>query len=353
MELKNYNTYFFFTVLLGVSILTFFIFKPFLLACLFAAVLAKLFYPIYKKFIGKSGKRKGFSAGITIIIVILIIVVPISFIISLVSSEVQSLLDYFNNEQNGVSGIVDRGMDNLSKISIGGSMDASDLVNQEELIGLAKSFSKNTLKLLQGAYQGLANLILNAFVMFFALFYFLIDGEKLIRKIMEISPIRDKYERILLKRFNGIIRAILKETFFIAVLQGALTGLLFWATGVSSPIIFAVLATFASFLPSIGAGLVWAPVGAAMIILGYPIQGAIILLFGALVISTIDNFLRPKLMGKSSEVHPLLILLSTLGGLIIFGISGFIVGPIVMALFLVLWEVYSLEFKTQLKEFNK
>jgi predicted PurR-regulated permease PerM len=89
-----------------------------------------------------------------------------------------------------------------------------------------------------------------------------------------------------------------------------------------------------------------------MIILGYPVQGIIILLVGALVISTVDNVLRPKLMGKSSQVHPLLILLSTLGGLLVFGLSGFIVGPIVMALFLVLWEIYSLEFKTQLKKFN-
>ncbi len=353
MTLKNYNIYFFFVLLTGVTVLTFFIFKPFLIACLLGAVLARLFYPLYKKMIGSKNKRKGLCAALVILAIILIIVIPFYSIISLVGSEFQTVFNYLNNEENGASGLVEKGMKNLSKISLGNFGNFSDLVNQEEIVSLIKSFSKNTLGILQGAYQGVASLVVNSFVMFFALFYFLIDGERLVGKIMELSPLKDKYEKILIARFNSIIQAVLKETFFIAFLQGILSGVLFWLTGVASPIILGVVATLASFLPSVGAGLVWLPVGITMIILGYPIKGFVILAVGALVISTIDNVLRPKLMGKSSQVHPLLILLSTFGGLLIFGISGFIVGPIVMALFLVLWEIYALEFKNQLQEFNK
>ncbi|MFZ5982596.1 MAG: AI-2E family transporter [Patescibacteria group bacterium] len=352
MELRNYNVYFLLLVLLGVSVLTFFIFKPFLIPCLLAAILAHLFYPVYKKLSSNCQKRRGLSATLVMILVFLVIVTPLVVMVSLVSQEAQGIFERFTSENNNVEKLIRNGVYNLSHLPFWGRLDLEKVVNQDEIINLVKSFSKNTLIILQGAYESLAGLILNLFIMFFALFYFLIDGEKLIKRIKEISPIRDKYENVLLEKFNAIIRAIMRETFLIALIQGALSGVLFWATGVVSPITLGIIAGIVSFIPSVGAGLVWLPVGIAMLVLGYPIQGIIIILVGALVISTVDNVLRPKLMGKSSQVHPLLILLSTLGGLLVFGLSGFIVGPIVMALFLVLWEIYVLEFKTQLKKFN-
>ena len=352
MELRNYNVYFLLFVILGVSVLTFFIFQPFLIPCLLAAILAHLFFPVYRKLSLGGKKRRGLSATLVMILVFLVIITPLIVMISLVSQEAQGIFERFNNGNNSVEKLIKNGFYNLSHLPFWGQLDLETVFNQDEIIEAVKNFSKNTLTILQGVYESLAGLILNLFIMFFALFYFLIDGERLIKKIKEISPIRDRYENILLEKFNSIIRAIMKETFLIALIQGTLSGLLFWATGVVSPITLGIIAGIVSFLPSVGAGLVWLPVGLAMIILGYPMQGIVILLVGALVISTVDNILRPKLMGKSSQVHPLLILLSTLGGLLVFGLAGFIVGPIVMALFLVLWEIYSLEFKDQLKKFN-
>lgn len=351
MELKNYNLYFFFTVLIGITILAFFVLQPFIIPCVLGAVLAYLFFPLYGRLI-RLIKSKSLSAGVVILAVLLLIIVPLSALSFLVIKESQSAINDFTSGDNNVEKIISDGISNLSRLHLLGDFEISKLINQEEIVNLIKNFSKNTIGLLQGAYKSISNLIINGFVMFFALFYFLIDGERLVKRIKELSPIKDKYEDILIKKFNTTIKALMRETFLIAFIQGFLSGVLFWAAGVISPIVLGVIAGIFSFLPNVGAGIVWLPVGLIMITIGHPVEGIIILLGGALVISTIDNFLRPKLMGRSSQIHPLLILLSTLGGLLVFGLSGFIIGPIIIALFLVMWEIYSLEFKKQLKKFN-
>jgi predicted PurR-regulated permease PerM len=174
----------------------------------------------------------------------------------------------------------------------------------------------------------------------------------MVKTLMRLSPLKDKYENVLIQKFNSIVRATIKGTTLIAIIQGALGAVLFWATGVSSPVFLGIVMTISSVIPSIGSGLVWFPVGLAMIILGYPSKGMIILLVGGLVISTIDNLIRPKLVGRDTQMHPLLILFSSLGGIAFFGISGFVVGPVLMSLLLALWDIYSIEFKSQLEKFN-
>jgi predicted PurR-regulated permease PerM len=169
---------------------------------------------------------------------------------------------------------------------------------------------------------------------------------------MQLSPLRDKYEKVLIAKFNSITRATIKGTTIIAIIQGVLGGMLFAFTGVPSPVLLGILMTVSSVIPSFGSGLVWLPVGILMLVFGYFTQGLIILLVGGLVISMIDNFIRPKLVGRDTQMHPLMILFSTLGGIALFGISGFIVGPIILSLFVAFWDIYALEFKAQLKEYN-
>ena len=189
--------------------------------------------------------------------------------------------------------------------------------------------------------------------MFFSLFYLLIDGFKLLKKIMQLSPLRDEYENKLIERFNSISRATIKGSLLVSLLQGFIGGILFWATGVSSPVLLGIIMTVSSVIPSVGAGLVWLPVGVIMIASGNITQGVIILIVGGLIISMVDNVIRQKLIGRDTEMHPLIVFFSTLGGITLFGISGFIVGPIILSLFLALWEIYAMEFKRQLASFNK
>ena len=351
MQFKNYNVYFFFAALIGISVLAYFVVKPFVVSFLIAAILAHLFAPMYN-FLLKGVKRKGVSSFFSCLLIALLIVIPILVVLTLVVNEIQGILDKFSLNPDVVKNSIFVLGENLKSIPFLGQFDLEKNLNQESITLGIKSLSQNSLSILQGTYNGVAHFAFVTFVMFFSLFYLFIDGKSLVKKIMQLSPLRDKYEKVLISKFNSITRATIKGTTIIAIIQGLLGGILFFATGVPSPVILGILMTISSVIPSFGSGLVWLPVGILMLVFGYFPQGIIILLFGGLVISMIDNFIRPKLVGRDTQMHPLMILFSTLGGIALFGISGFIVGPVIMSLFVAFWDIYALEFKAQLEEYN-
>lgn len=351
MQLKNYNVYFFLALLAGVTILAFFVLRPFFIPFLLAVILASLFNFIYKIFL-KTTKREILSAVATCLIVALVILIPVIFVASLVGNEVYDLVVKSSVDTGGLSDLIARINQKLASVSVLDAVHLENYFNQERIIALVKSFSQNALLIIQKTYKGVAHFVFVIVITFFSLFYLLIDGKKLLEKIMKISPLRDEYETRLIGKFNSIARATIKGTTLIALLQGFLCGILFWATGVSSPVILGITAAVASVIPSVGSALVWLPTGILMLALGNVWPGIAILFAGA-IISLTDNILKPKLVGKDTEMHPLLILFSTLGGIALFGISGFIIGPVIMSFFIVLWEIYAVEFKEQLEEFNK
>ncbi len=352
MELKNYNVYFFFTLLVGISVLIFFVIKPFLIPFLIAAILAHLFHPIYHRLLKITKNKRGLSSAVSCFAIALIIVTPIIFVSALVINEVKDVVLNISGDAANLEKIISSINNKLAQTPFAENINIEKYVTTEGTITAIKSFSQNTLTILQNTYRGVVHFIFVTFVMFFSLFYLFIDGNKLLKVIMRLSPLKDKYEEALMCKFNSIVRATIKGTTFIAIIQGTLGAILFTATGTSSPMLLGILMMISSVIPSIGSGLVWFPVGIIMIILGYPVSGLAILLVGGFLISTIDNFIRPRLVGRDTQMHPLLILFSTLGGIALFGISGFIVGPILMSLFVALWDIYSLEFKGQLEEYN-
>lgn len=352
MELRNYNVYFFLAILAGATVLVYFIFKPFLVPFVIAAILAHIFAPVYESLMKLTRKKKGLSSALTCLLVALVIIAPLYLAFSLVFNESRDLVSYLSKEDTRLEVIVSKGLDNLSKISTVGSFDLKNLISQEEIIRSLQSLTKNTLGILQSAYQSISHFFFALFIMFFSLFYLFIDGKKLAALVMKMSPLRDKYEKVIINKFNGIIKGTVRGNILIAIIQAVLSGFLFWGTGVTSPAIMGILAGFASFIPTLGTSLVWLPIGIVMLIIGHPFEGAIILILGASIISMIDNVVFPRIMKNDMELHPILILFSTLGGIIVWGVSGIIIGPIAVALFVVLWDVYGLEFKKQLKEFN-
>ena len=341
----NYNTYFFFAILIGLTVLAFFIIKPFLIPFLFALILVHFFNPVYK-FLLRNTQRKWLSSLLACLLIALIIIIPTLVILALLVGEVQSVIVNLAGNPESLRKIVTI-VNNWSSLPIFKSFDLGKIVNPDSIISVLKSFSQNFLFILQGTYAGILHFIFVMLMMFFSIFYMFIDGEKLIEKIIKLIPLQNKYDNVLLNNLNSMIRATVKGTMLMAIFHGIIGSILFWMTGVASPIFFGILMAITSIIPPVGSGLVWIPVGIAMILFGYPVEGIIILLIGALVITTADNFIRPKLIGRDSKMHPLLILFSTLGGIILFGISGFIIGPIVMALLVPLWDIYVLEFKTQ------
>lgn len=352
MELKALNVHFFFLLLLAVGTMVFFIFQPFLTAVIAAAILAALFKNTYHTLERWLRGSRITSALITCLLVIVIIVTPVSLILSLAIGEANSLYNSIG-EESALERMIDTALNtvrNAPYLSV--FFDAENL-NQERILQDVRQLSENALGLLQAAYTGITHFVFWVFVMFFTLFYFLIDGKKALKYFMQLSPLRNEHEKILIERFISISRATLKGTIVIGIIQGVIGGLTFWVAGVPSPAIWGLIMVLFSVIPLVGPAIVWLPVGIIMLLLGDVWQGVFILAIGTGIISVIDNILRPKLVGRDTQLHPLLIFFATIGGISFFGLSGFIIGPIIIALFTALSEIYSIEFRDQLKEYNQ
>ena len=339
----SYNTYFFFTFLIGLTILAFFLMQPFLIPFILALILVHLFSPVYQFFLKKT-KRQWLSSLLVCFLIALIIIIPVLITLVLVAGEVQSVINNLAGNPEALSKLVS-GARNLSTLPVLKSLDLGRIFNQDSIISAAKSFSQGFLMILQGTYAGILHFILVLFIMFLSMFYMFIDGKKLVARMVRLLPLQEKYDQLLIKDVNSIARATIKGTVLMAILQGIIISLIFWATGVPTPIFFGILLAVASVIPAIGSALVWLPVGIGMILFSHPTEGILIFLSGIFIVGTLDNFVRPRLVGKDTQLHPLLILFSTLGGIALFGLSGFIIGPIIISLLVALWDIYVLEYK--------
>ncbi|MCP1476945.1 putative PurR-regulated permease PerM [Pseudomonas sp. EB276 TE3739] len=188
--------------------------------------------------------------------------------------------------------------------------------------------------------QGTFEFVVSFFIMLYLLFFFLRDGPELARKIRTAVPLEENHKRRLQLKFNRVVRATVKGNVVVAVTQGALGGAIFWFLDIPSALLWAVLMAFLSLLPAVGAGIVWAPVAVYFLLSGMIWQGVVLGLFGVFVIGLVDNVLRPILVGKDTKMPDYLILVSTLGGLAVFGLNGFVIGPLIAALFLSSWALF-------------
>lgn len=343
MVFSHLNTYFFLGLLALSGIAVFFIFQPFLTAILVAAILAVFFARPYARLRKMFGGSQGWAAMVTCLLAIVIVIVPLSLVLSLAVNEAN---DFYHSDQS--SGLLQKGLIFLERVPVLGV----DGERAEKLSGSFQEMSKTAVGFLGAAYQSLAGFIVWIFVLFFSLFYFLIDGKRAVNYLMRLSPLRDEHEKLLFQKFISISRATLKGTLIIGIIQGILGGLAFLLAGVPSPIIWGIFMAFLSLIPMVGAGLIWFPAGVLLLMNGNIWEGTFILLFGIGVISTVDNILRPKLVGRDTQMHPLLVFLATLGGISVFGVSGFLIGPILLSLFMALADIYSSEYASELRECN-
>jgi predicted PurR-regulated permease PerM len=352
MQFRSLNVYFFFLLLLGVGTAVFFIFQPFLTAVVAAAILSALFKRPYFVLQKWTHGRKGLSAFLTCLLVIFIVITPIFLVLSLAIGEANNLYHTLG-EESSLEKIIHRTIETGHSVPYLNIFFDTQTLNQERVLADVKQFSQNALGLLQAAYKGITSFIFWVFVLFFTLFYFLIDGKRMLGHLMSLSPLRNEHDALIIKKFISISRATLKGTIVIGMIQGLLGGITFWIAGIPSPAIWGLVMALCSIIPMFGSGLIWLPAAVILLLLGSIWQGIFVFVVGVGVISMIDNVLRPKLVGKDTQMHPLMVLFATLGGISFFGLSGFIIGPIIVSLFLALGEIYNIEFRDQLKEYNE
>jgi predicted PurR-regulated permease PerM len=346
LSFSHMRIYFFFGMIIFLTIITLILFQPFFYPIFWAAVIAVMFYPLYKK-INKHIKHSGLSSFLMLLIVLAVLILPVTILALLIvnqSIELYSIIaardltaDFAILTQWINQPILEPYVAQINSNWPTYITSATATITNY-LISAAKSIT-----------SGSASFIFMFFIMMYSLFYFFKDGKHMLKRLMFLTPLGDKYEKMLFKRFTSVSRATLKGTIIVGAIQGFAGALLFWATGIEGVIIWGVIMAILSVVPALGSFIVWGPAGVAMLAMGNTWQGVTILLVGTIVISNIDNFLRPPLIGKDVAMHPILVLFSTLGGLILFGISGFIIGPIIIAMYLAIMSIYQHYYQNQLE----
>ncbi|MET1076544.1 MAG: AI-2E family transporter [Pseudomonas sp.] len=344
MHSLNLENKTFLLLLVAVTCAFIWILLPYYGALFWAVILAILFAPLQRHLARRFGLSKNLTALGTLFICLVIAILPVVFTTGLLIQEASGLYKRIETGELDVAGYLaqfrdllpsylQRQMDRLGLGNINGLRDkivAGAMQGSQVVAAQAYTLGQNTFEF-----------VISFFVMLYLLFFFLRDGPELVRKIRMAIPLGEPQKRRLQLKFTRVVRATVKGNVLVAVAQGALGGLIFWFLDVPSPLLWAVLMAFLSLLPAVGAGIVWVPVAAFFLLSGAIWQGVVLTLFGVLVIGLVDNVLRPILVGRDTRMPDYLILVSTLGGLTIFGLNGFVIGPLIAALFLSSWGIFT------------
>lgn len=336
MNTKKPQFYFLLIILAGTSVLAFFIFRPFLYALILATVFATVFQPVYKKMVEYTGGRQGLSALATMLMVVAFIFIPLLFLGTQIFQEAWQL--YFSladgSGKDAVFSILNSSMDTLQKYFPNAQGFPLPI---EEYVKQALSW---LLQHLGAIFGSLAKIALGSFVFLISLYYLLKDGHRLKDFLVSVSPLTDTDDETIFKKLELAINSVVKGNLTIAFIQGALTAIGFALFGVPNAMLWGTVATMAALVPGIGTALVLIPAVAFLFFTSGLFHGFALLAWGIGAVGLIDNFLGPKLVGRGMHVHPLLVLLSVLGGLAFFGPIGFLLGPLIISLFFALLDIY-------------
>jgi len=343
---KNSNIPFF--IIMGLATVLFlYLLKPFFFPIFWAAVVAGIFRPLYRR-INDRLNRPSLSTAILFLIIVLIIFLPALIIGTLVFRESLHLYETLKPDAQNIDRNFRHIIDALADNPFADLFRINRAFLVEKTAEVVRGITNYIFVHLKELTQNTIGLIVKMAIMLYTLFFFIRDGEKFLRMAMRLSNLGMGRERFLYERFIVTARSTLKVTLIIGGIQGILGGLIFIATNVEGALTWGLLMILTAIIPVVGCSIIWAPAGILMLLTGHIWEGVLILAAGVLVISTVDNLLRPILIGKDVEMHPLLIFLSMLGGIVLFGFSGFVIGPIVTSLFLSILQMYE-EFYRQEK----
>lgn len=333
-----------------ISAIFFSMIRQFLMAIFLAGLFSALAYPLYRRIERWYGGHRALASLSTLVVIVLVIILPLGALMGIVTAQaikvgeaVKPWVERYLSEPNAISDLINS-LPYYDKIE---PYRNQIITKAGEMVGVISEF---LIIRLRAVTLGTVNFFFTLFIMLYTMFFFLMDGNKLIEKILYYLPLKDHDERRILDKFTSVTRATLKGTAVIGILQGILAGLAFAVVGIPSAVFWGTIMAVLSFIPGIGSFLVWGPAVIVLAVGGHFIKALGLGIFCAAVVGSIDNFLRPKLVGKDTQMHELMILFGTLGGIVMFGVVGVIIGPIIAALFVTVWDIYGLVFKDYLPE---
>lgn len=318
--------------------------RAFLLTLLLAAITAGLASPLYRHLLRWTRERAALASALTLVILLLLVLVPLGLLLGVVAGEAYQITQSVRPWVQARLEHPDLILERLQGLPLLGQLTPYREQLFEKAGALVGSLGSFLFDSLQATTRGTVSFLFHLGLLLYALFFFLMDGDPLLRRILFYMPLEADDERRMVDKFTSVTRATLKGTLLIGLAQGALAGAAFAVLGIEGAVFWGTVMTLLSVIPGIGTALVWVPAGVILLASGRVGAGIGLLVFCGLVVGSVDNLLRPRLVGRDTQMHELLILFGTLGGIMLFGVLGFIVGPILAALFVTVWEIYGVAF---------
>lgn len=319
---------------------------PFMGAVFWAVVLAILFYPLKRRLQQRMPQHHNLATFITLLLCLLGVILPLILIGFSVANE--TILIYNRIAEGQINfGAYFQQINAAMPSWLVGFLERINLASAQAIQDKLSSVATEAGKLLAGQVvqlgQNTLGFIVSFGVMLYLLYFLLRDGQTLVTRLRDAIPMNPVHKRNLANKFATVIRATVKGNVAVAIAQGALGGLIFWILGIQGPVLWGVVMAFLSLLPAVGASLIWGPVAIYFLSTGAVTHGLILTAYGILVIGLVDNVLRPILVGKDTKIPDYIVLISTLGGMSLFGLTGFVIGPAIAALFIACWDIFTPE----------
>ncbi|MBU1564867.1 MAG: AI-2E family transporter [Proteobacteria bacterium] len=320
----------------------------FLMAIFMAGLFSAMVSPLHHRLTAKLRGREALASILTVFGIVLLVLTPLAILITMVIAQAISVgqsvtpwVQGFIKEPSTLSALLEK-VPYYEEI-----LPYRDIIIQKagELVGTLSTFLIDSLSSFTKVTIGA---IFSSIIMLYVMFYFLSMGDLLLKKILYFLPMDDDSEQKLLKRFTSVARATIKGTLIIGIMQGAICGIAFAIAGIHGPVFWGSVMAVMSIIPAVGTAIIWLPALIILALTGDFAGVAILAVLCGAVAGNLDNVLRPRLVGKDTEMHDLFVLFGTLGGISMFGLLGIILGPIVAALFITIWEIYGEAFKNYL-----
>jgi predicted PurR-regulated permease PerM len=337
-------------VVMGISALFLLMIQQFLMTIFLAGLFSALARPVFNRLNFKFNGHKHLASVTTLILMIVVVMIPLLLLIGIIVGQAidvgQSVTPWIKQTLNE-PGELSAYLQNHPFYEQLQPYRESILEKAGQLIG---SISKLIVGGLSSATLDTVNFLFLSFVFLYTMYFFQMDGDQLMRKILYYLPLDSSDENLMLEKFTSVTRATLKGTLLIGILQGTLAGMAFAVAGIDNAVFWGTIMGVLSIIPSVGSALVWIPAAIILIIQGEVVSGTGLAVFCGVVVGSLDNVLRPILVGKDTKMHELMIFFGTLGGIMMFGIIGIFIGPLIASLFVTIWELYGVTFSEYLPE---
>ena len=338
-------------LVVAISIVFVAMIRGYLKSLFLAAILSGLLHPLYRWLLAKLRGRQTLASVLTLLILLLMIVLPLSGFLGIVAAQAyqltQSVMPWVQDQIRSPEEFGTRLPEWIPFVDKLQPYTSQIVSKLGEFAGHVGSFLFTTLS---GATRGTARVFLGLFIMLYAMFFFLISGREILDRVLSYLPLTDVDKRRLIGKGLSVTRATVKGTLVIGAVQGTLAGIAFAVVGIDGAAFWGTLMAVLSMIPAVGTALVWVPAVVYLYIKGEAAAATGLLVWCAAVVGTVDNVLRPRLVGNDTEMPDLLILIGTLGGLTMFGALGIVVGPIIAALFLTAWDMFGVAFRDLLTD---